>query len=142
VRQITPYPLWIGHAGEARDLPAVLAAGFAALVDLAVDEPPVAVTRELVYCRFPLVDGPDNPPWLLRLAVESVAHLIRTRTPTLVCCGAGMSRAPTIAAAALSIVEGTQADGCLARVTQAHRGFVSPHLWRDITAVLRNGFGV
>ncbi len=62
MRQIPPYSLWLGHAGHVRDLRTVLAAGIVALVDLALDEPPASLTRELVYCRFPLVDGPGNPP--------------------------------------------------------------------------------
>src|SRR5688572_12689172 len=94
VRQVPGYPLWLGHAGDARDLRTVLEAGILAVVDLALNEPPAAVTRELVYCRFPLVDGPGNPPWLLRAAVETVAGLVRSDTPTLVYCGAGMSRTP------------------------------------------------
>jgi hypothetical protein len=63
VRQIVPYPLWVGHAGDARDTGALLATGLLAVVDLALAEPPVPVTRELAYCRFPMVDGPGNPPW-------------------------------------------------------------------------------
>ena len=37
------------------------------------------------------------------LAIATLANLIRRRSPTLVCCGAGMSRAPAVAAAALSV---------------------------------------
>ena len=51
-----------------------------------------ALPRELVRCRFPLSDGGDNPPWLVRLAVESVAAFLRAKVPVLVCCSAGMSR--------------------------------------------------
>jgi hypothetical protein len=47
------------------------------------------LTRELVYCRFPLVDGAGNPPWLLRAAVETVAGFVRAGVPTLVFCGPG-----------------------------------------------------
>src|SRR5262245_33777641 len=82
--QISPQPLWLGHVGDAENLRGVLDAGIVALVDLAAAEPPVKVPRDLVYCRFPLVDGPDNPPWLLRAAVEATAGFLRAGVPVLV----------------------------------------------------------
>src|SRR5262249_26770590 len=82
----------------------------APLIDLALEEPPVPLTRELVYCRFPLLDGAGNSPWLLRAALDTTAALLASRVPTLVFCGAGMSRSPAVAAAALAIVEGHSAE--------------------------------
>jgi hypothetical protein len=136
MRQILPYSLRLGHVGDVRDLRGVLAAGIVALVDLAVNEPPAAVTRELVYCRFPLVDGSGNPAWLLRAAVETTAGLLRDRVPTLVYCGAGMSRAPSVAAAAISLVSGGPPDSCLAAVVQSGPNDVSPSLWKEIRSIL------
>ena len=136
MRQILPYSLWLGHVGDVRDLRGVLAAGIAALVDLALNEPPAAVTRELVYCRFPLVDGSGNPTWLLRAAVETTAGLLREGVPTLVYCGAGMSRAPAVAAAAISLVSGDLPDACLTAVAQSGPSDVSPALWREIRAIV------
>jgi hypothetical protein len=109
MRRVGEYPLWIGTARDARDLRAVLDAGIEAIVDLAMDEPPVHPTRELVYLRFPLIDGDGNPPWLLRLAVDSVERLIRERTPTLVACSVGMSRSPAVVAMALAKATGRSA---------------------------------
>ena len=94
MRQVGEYPLWIGTARDARDIRAVLDADIEAVVDLAMEEPPVALTRELVYLRFPLLDGEGNPVWLLRSAVVAVSQLIAARVPTLVACSAGMSRSP------------------------------------------------
>jgi hypothetical protein len=136
MRQILPYSLWLGHVGDVRDLRGVLAAGIVALVDLALNEPPTAVTRELAYCRFPLVDGSGNPAWLLRAAVETTAGLLRDRVPTLVYCGAGMSRAPAVASAAISLVSGDPPDACLAAVVQSGSGDVSAALWREIRSIL------
>ncbi len=61
------------------------------------------VTRDLVYCRFPLVDGAGNDARILKMAVHTVAELLRKEVKTLVFCSAGMSRAPSIAAAALTV---------------------------------------
>jgi hypothetical protein len=132
VRQVLSYSLWIGHAGEARDIRAVLAPDLLAVVDLALNEPPIPISRELVYCRFPLADGPGNPPWLLRAAVDSVASLLRSGTPTLVACGAGMSRAPSVAAMAIAMVSGRPPFECLAWVSGDGACDVSPGFWKEL----------
>ena len=59
--------------GRYAQLAFLLDAGIEAVIELAGGEPLAVLPRELVRCRFPLDDGDDNPPWLVRLAVESVA---------------------------------------------------------------------
>jgi hypothetical protein len=136
MRRVPGYSLWLGHVGDVRDLEGVRAAGIRAVVDLAWNEPPALLTRELVYCRFPLVDGTGNPRWLLHAAVETVAGLLRSDTPTLVACGAGLSRSPCIAAAAIARVRGgTLAEG-LAIALQSGAADVSPGLWREVREAL------
>ncbi len=77
MRRVGTRPLWLGHAGDARDPLRLNDLGIAALVDLARDEPPTRPSRDLIYCRFPLVDGArQSPDWLIRVAVET-----GTRTP-------------------------------------------------------------
>jgi hypothetical protein len=102
MRRIDPYALWIGTARDARDVKSVLDAGIEAVVDLAIEEPPARLTREQAYLRFPLTDSDGNASWLLRAAVRAVAELIQSRVPTLVACGAGMSRSPAVVAAAVA----------------------------------------
>ena len=121
MRRVPGYSLWLGHAGDVRDVPGLLAAGIVGRRRSGDPGSPRAVTRELVYCRFPLVDGPGNPPWLLRAAVEMVAGLIRDDVPTLVGCGAGLSRSPCIAGAAIARVRGCPADEGLAIVLESVR---------------------
>ena len=101
MHDVIPSRLWIGNAVEARDLRRLLDLGVVALVDLAIEELPPSVVRELIYCRIPLIDGASNPPERLRLAAETVASLIRSGTSTFGFCGAGMRRSPAVAAAAL-----------------------------------------
>ncbi len=74
---IPEFPLWIGHVGDVQDRRALFASGILAVIDQALNEPPVALPRELVYCRFPLIDGVGNPPWLLRAAIECLTSLLR-----------------------------------------------------------------
>jgi protein-tyrosine phosphatase len=136
VRQVRGYPLWLGHVGDVRDLRGVLSAGVLAVVDLALNEPPATVTRELAYLRFPLVDAPGNPPWLLRAAVEAVAGLLRSGTPTLVYCASGLSRSPCVAGAAVALARGCPPTEGLAIVAEAGPADVSPGLWAEVQAVV------
>lgn len=135
MRQVTP-KLWIGNALEARDLSGVLDAGIESIVDLAVEEPAVQATRELVCCRVPIVDGGGNLPGRIRLAIEVVCSLTSADVPTLVACSAGMSRSPAIVAAALSRVNGTTLSEALLQLADIGPIDVSPALLGDVVAVL------
>ncbi|HEX5104172.1 MAG TPA: protein phosphatase [Pirellulaceae bacterium] len=136
MRRIGNRALWIGPALNAAGLRMVHEQGIEALVDLAINEPVLQLTRELIYCRFPLVDGAGNRPESLRIAVETTADLIRSGTPTLVFWSGGMSRSPAIAAAALSVATGASLADCLAEVVAAGPKDLSPALWKDIGEVL------
>jgi protein-tyrosine phosphatase len=135
MNRIHPHRLWIGHAGDGRDLSRLYEAGIRALVQLAAEEPPVAVPRDLIYCRFPLLDGLGSPSDPLELAVGTVAALVASRTPTLVTCAAGMSRSPAVVAAALARLERRPVEECLDRLARDHRCDVSPALWHEITTL-------
>lgn len=133
MRRIGEYPLWIGNARDARDIRAVLNAGIEAIVDLAMDEPPVQPTREVVYLRVPLVDGGGNPPWMLALAVSTLEPFVRLGVPTLIACGGGMSRSVAIAASTIWFVNPRcSVDEALAEVRASGPTDVHPELWRDI----------
>src|SRR5438552_6823632 len=100
MNQIKPYPVWLGHVGDGRAIRALFDEGIRAIVQLAVEEAALQLPRELVCLRIPLVDGADNDPDLLCLSITSVALLIESNVPTLVCCSAGMSRSPAVVAGA------------------------------------------
>jgi hypothetical protein len=136
MHQILPHPLWVGHAGSGLDYKPVFDAGIEALLQLAAEEPPPLPPREVVCCRIPLVDGGGNREQLLRLAIGTVGSLMRLRIPTLVYCGAGLSRAPAVVAAAMSLLQGAPPNLCLERIAEHHHTDVSTALWRDITALL------
>lgn len=136
MRQVPGHTLWLGHAGDVRDVRGLLAAGIVAVIDLAVQEAPAPLPRALVHARFPLVDGSGNPPWLLRAAIETVAGLLRDDVPTLVGCGAGLSRSPCIAGAAIARVTGCPPEEGLARVLGSAPADISPALWVEVRGVL------
>ena len=139
MRQVGDRPLWLGNAGDLRDARAVLAAGVEAVVELADSEPFAVLPRELVRLRFPLSDGGDNPPWLLRLAAESVAALLRAGVPVLVCCSAGMSRSVCVAAAGVALTEGRPLAEALAAVAASGPADVSPGLVVQFQKALDRG---
>jgi hypothetical protein len=138
MKHIEPYSLWVGHAGDGRDFRTLFDEGIHALVDLALEERPAAPPREFIYIRVPLVDGTGNPAKTLLLAVHSLASLLRTHVPTLVVCGAGMSRAPCVAAGALSLVLNEPADACLRKVIAGRPHDVAPGFWGELRAALED----
>ncbi len=133
--ELPPYRLWLGHAGDCRDVGALADVGIEAVVQVAAEEPGVNLLRDMLTFRIPLVDGAENPPARLRLAVESVARLLKDRIPTLVSCSAGASRSPAIAACALAASENQSPNECLRLVQTFHKTDVSPALWADLMRV-------
>jgi hypothetical protein len=136
VRQVSPHLLWIGHVIDVADLSMIHAVGIEALVDLGINEPVSRITRELLYCRFPLIDGAGNRPEVLRLAVRVAADLVVAGIPTLVFCSAGMSRSPAVASAALALATGKQPNECLAEVFAGAPGDLSRGLWHDLLGIV------
>jgi hypothetical protein len=140
MRQVPGRALWLGNAGDLRDGRAVLATDIAAIVELADSEPFAVLPRELVRCRFPLSDGGDNPSWLIRLAAESVAALLRAGVPVLVCCSAGMSRSVSVAAAGVALAEGRSLAESLSVVVGSGPADVAPGLWVQLQQSLGRQF--
>lgn len=132
MRQVLGRALWLGNAGDLCDARAVVTAGVTAVVELADSEPVAVLPRELVRCRFPLSDGGDNPPWLLRLAAESVAALLSAGAPVLVSCSAGMSRSVCVAAAAITLAEGQPLHDSLVAIVGSVPADVAPALLAQI----------
>jgi protein-tyrosine phosphatase len=133
MRIVLPNRLWIGNAREARDLKSIHDAGIEAVVDLAANEAPAVLSRDIIYCRIPLVDGDGNPAELLRLAVSTLAQLVKEGLPTLVACSHGMSRSPTVVAFALARLQGI-APMEAAAITG---GSISPVMWEATELAMR-----
>jgi protein-tyrosine phosphatase len=115
----------------------VLDAGICAIVDLASNEPLPHLPRDIAYCRFPLVDGVGNEPWLLLSAIKTVASLLKLEVPALVSCSAGLSRGPAIVAAALSTTTLQTPEDCLRQVSHSVSHDVSPGFWNEVAGVCR-----
>ena len=137
MREILLNQLWIGNAGDGRDAGRLLRAGVAAVINLAAEEPSPNLPRSMIYCHFPLTDGAPDDPTILRIAIQTVVSTLRNQIPTLVYCGAGMSRSPAVVAAALSMVQGGSPEDELKEVVAGHPHDVSPHLWEAVCSVCR-----
>ena len=136
MRQIGNRQLWIGHAGDTQDVRAILGAGIEAVVEVSDSDAFALLPRELIRCRFPLADGSGNPAWLLRLAAQTLADLLRAGVPVLICCSAGMSRSVCLAAAALAITERKSLDVSLREVGNTGPADVSPALLTEVQDAL------
>ncbi|HEX3149020.1 MAG TPA: hypothetical protein VHR66_13145 [Gemmataceae bacterium] len=136
MRAIPDYTLWLGNAGDLRDRHELFRLGIAAVVDLAVEEPPAPPGHEIIYCRFPLIDGIENPPWLIRAAIDTTVTLVREKAPTLVCCGAGLSRTPAVAAAALVKLGRPSLQDALLYLAQFGHCDVNAGLLQDVVSVM------
>jgi len=130
--RILPHRLWLGHAGDGRDLQQFFEAEIEALVQLAEEEPEIKAPHDLIHVRIPLLDGPGSRAESLTLAIQTVATLLTLRVPTLVFCGTGMSRSPCIAAAALARITGESPAQALKRIVEQHHCDVTPGLWNDV----------
>lgn len=132
MREVIPNALWIGNARDARDVTGVLAAGIDVVIDLALEEPPIPFPRDIVYCRFPLLDGAGNAPALLRSIIDTTANFVAAERPTLVACSGGMSRSPVIASAAIAQAQSIDLEAAALRVTETGPCDFSPGLWSDV----------
>jgi len=132
MRNVVPNLLWIGNVLDVADLSPIFDAGIEAIVDLALNEKPAQLTRDLIYCRFPMNDGGGNSPQLLRAAINAVESLISKQIPTLVYCSAGMSRSLAITAVALARNRGVKPEETLVALASEQPHDVSPVLWGDI----------
>ena len=128
--------LWLGNATDVRDLQQLHSHGIVAVIDLAHEELPARLSRDLTYCRFPLVDG-TTAAEMLSIAIQVTASMVRNGAPTLVACGAGMSRSPAVVAAALAIVQQRPPRECLQTLTANHPHDVSPRLWAEVEKIVR-----
>jgi len=106
--------------------------GVKAVLDVAYEEPPANLPRQLTYCRFPINDGGGNNPATLFLALSTAINLLDSETPTLIACSAGMSRSPTVAAFALAFHLSESPDTVVARIAEIKSLELKPELWTDM----------
>ena len=145
MRVVVPESLWVGHALDIRENPTRLFdKKIGAIVDIAYNEPVANVPRQLIYCRFPLVDGGGNSNSILRSAIETVVRFLREEIPLIVACSAGMSRAPTVAAMGLAVYENRDPVEVLLEIQAGNPECgieplgleVHPLLWKSALAVV------
>ena len=74
MREIIVGRVWIGNTRDASDIRGILEKEIAAVVNLAIEELPILYPREVISCRFPLLDGEGNSEALLRVAIFTVPH--------------------------------------------------------------------
>ena len=135
IRDVYNGLLYIGDAISARDLKQIYDHEFAAVLDLAANEPPAVLGRDIIYCRFPLSDDESNDDEIISAAIMSLQLLMERHFRSLVACSAGMSRSPLVAAAAVSLLCHDSFSDWLARMTVDAPHDVSPTLYASVKRV-------
>ncbi|TWU22506.1 Dual specificity phosphatase, catalytic domain [Novipirellula galeiformis] len=135
MQEIEVGQLWVGHAMDTRDPHSLFDLGIRAVVDLAYEEPPTPLPRQLIYCRFPILDGAGNDAIVLQLALQTIVDLLRSGHRTLVACSAGMSRSPTLTAFALATFRGETPEAVLQRIAASRALEVKGPLWNEVAAL-------
>ena len=135
MHQILPHTLWIGSTGDIRDWRHLYDLGIRAVVQLAYEEAPLSLPHDFVACRIPLVDGEDNPPELLALAITTLTHFLEQKFACVVCCQGGLSRSPAVAAAALARLADEPFNACLNYMAIYHHHAVHPGLRAHVQAL-------
>ena len=136
MREIIPNVLWIGNAFDARNIKAVMDAGFQIVVDLAIEEPHIQHPREVASCRFPLLDGEGNSAALIMAVIDLIVSCVNAQTKTLVACSGGMSRSLLIASAVVAQVKSIDLDDAIRQVTRAGPCDISPNLYDALRRLL------
>jgi protein-tyrosine phosphatase len=139
MREILSNRLWIGNVGDSRSAGCLLQAGVAAVINLAAEELSPTLPRSMIYCHFPIMDGVQDEPGILDVAIQTLVLLLKNEVPTLVYCSAGMSRSPALAAAALAILQGGSPDERLKQMVAGQPHDVSPQLWEAVTKAYHRG---
>ncbi len=135
IRPIYSELLCIGNALDARDLRLLYEHRIAAVVDLAINEQPARLARDMLYLRVPLVDGDGNAEGVIETALRLLVTLVQNNIRTLVACSAGMSRSPALAAAAIALLTNRPPETCLTEIIANAPHDVSPILWSRIISV-------
>lgn len=135
MHEILPNLLWIGHAHDVHDMRALFDAGIEAVVDIAFEEPPAQLPRQLIYCRFPINDGGGNDSSVLLHALQCTVDFLASRTRTIVVCSAGLSRSPTIAAFAIAAHLDRAPEDVLSRIAEKKSLEIKGPLWNEVADV-------
>ena len=124
--------VWIGNAFDARDPEPLFQLGIRAVIDVAYEEKPAVLSRQLIYCRFPRLDGGGNDFQLLLQTLRSVLIFLESDTKLLVACSAGMSRSPSIAAFALGHYLLQDPETIVSQIASIRSLELKPMLWADL----------
>lgn len=135
MHEIHPNLLWIGNSFDGREPRSLFDAGITSVIDVAFEERPAQLPRQMTYCRYPLNDGGGNDPKMLRQTLRTAINFLSSGFPTLIACSAGMSRSPTIAAFALAHHLSKNPEEIIAGIAGIRSLELNPELWRDVNNV-------
>lgn len=129
--------VWLGNAIELRNPKLLYENSIRCVVDLAYEEKAAQLPRDILYLRFPLLDGQGNPPSHMRLALGATIQLFEEHEPFVVGCSAGMSRSPSLLSFVLAHCTGVCAEEVLEKIAAKRQLEIKPSLWNDFRAAIK-----
>jgi protein-tyrosine phosphatase len=96
------------------------------IVSLTHGELPNGAPTETDVHRHPLIDGPQADLETFEQAVDDVVTALKSGEDVLVCCSAGASRSPAVAATALALTSEIDLGDAFKQVS-SRRSIVDPH---------------
>jgi len=127
--------LSIGNVSEGHNTQLLFDQEIESLVDLAYEEKPASYPREIFHLRIPLIDGQGNSRLRIRIAIISVAEIIRADSKALIFCSAGLSRSPVIVIASYALVTQSDPGMLFDQYSENYPHQISPPLWNDVLSV-------
>ena len=141
IREISPDLLFIGNAMDARDLQQLYEHRITAVVDLAANEPPAQLNREMLYCRIPIIDGDGNSHEIIEIAVRCVVTLFEKEFRTLIACRRWHESFACNCRVGIAIVTKQPPGDCLTAIISGLSHDVSPALWSAVQMVYNDMIG-
>ena len=136
IYEIHPDRLWIGNALDIRQPSDLFDLCIEVIVDVAMEESPRQIPRQIVYHRFPLVDAGENDANVLTQCFKCVLGLLRQQQKTCIACSAGMSRSPTIAALALAVYLDEEPEAVVSKIAQSKSLDINGLFWNQASSVI------
>ncbi len=128
--------IWLGNTSDLRDIRSVLKHGVTAIIDLAIEDPLPTIPRATTYCRFMITDDGENNPANIHAAILAASAFVSGGHVAAICCSAGLSRSPSIAAATMSYISGDSPTATLELVSAVKHIDVNPAFWNQVVDVL------
>jgi len=122
---MTDYELYIGDFQDASRPEKLQERGVNSVLKLTYQDPKEGYPDSVEVHEFIMVDGPRNEYEVFVEAVERLLELFESGNTVFAHCNAGMSRSPTVSAAAIALHESMEFESALDKIRESRN--IQPH---------------